>query len=158
MSTVRPTGRLNAGGESVPRRLPSREPRAVSAQNVSVRERDGPGACSRTKVDRRQRLRSCGPDGGLMRQRSLLRRLVRGPRPLGRTPPGAQRKDRFSWRPRSSSHCPVVGDGFRSLYAAGVPDTTRRFAVQALQDDHPQWGWCLGDEERLVRRGVINIE
>ena len=44
------------------------------------------------------------------------------------------------------------------MYDASVPNTRRRFDMQALQEGHPQWGWCLWDEKRLVKRGMIDIE
>ena len=42
------------------------------------------------------------------------------------------------------------------MYAASVPNTARRSAIRAMQGSQEQWGWCVWDEERLVRRGLID--
>ena len=52
---------------------------------------------------------------------------------------------------------PAVWGRRREMYDASVPNTRRRFAIRAMQGGCAQWGWCLWDEERLVRRWIIDI-
>lgn len=112
-------------------------------------------------VNRIQYLRSCGAENQFNRHPLLLHRLIR---------------DIDAWDPRNptdhlllasfaqgSAHghghgtqYPAVWTRRREMYAASVPNTARRFAIRAMQGGQEQWGWCVWDEERLVRRGLID--
>ncbi|CAF9902818.1 MAG: hypothetical protein ALECFALPRED_000034 [Alectoria fallacina] len=109
-------------------------------------------------VNSLQYFRSCGSEDKLMQQPVLLQRLIRDidhwdtQNPKDHVLVADFRQSRFA------NHYPIVWDRIRDLYDASFPNTPRTVAMQVLQNGHPQWGWCLWDEERLVKRGLIDIE
>lgn len=110
------------------------------------------------EVNTAQYLRSCDSEYKLVRAPVLVQRLVRD---IDRWDPAGPKDHLLVASFRQTQYPtphPVVWDRTRELYAASSPNTARRFAIQALQDDQPQWAWCLWDEERLVRRGMIDLE
>lgn len=110
------------------------------------------------EVNTVQYRRSCASEDELIQVPVLLQRLVRD---IDHWNP-ASPEDHFlvaSFRQtRYSRQYPVVWNRLRELYGASFPNTARRLAMHALQEGHPQWGWCLWDEERLVKRGMIDPE
>lgn len=56
-------------------------------------------------------------------------------------------------------HYPIVWDRRREFYNASTPNTRRQVPIRGLQGGQtPQWGWCLWDEARLLRRGLIDFQ
>lgn len=109
------------------------------------------------EANRLQYLRSCGSEDELVQQPVLLQRLIRD---IDHWDTGSAKDHVLVASFRQSQyakHYPVVWNRCRELYGASFPNTARRFAVQALQEGNPQWGWCLWDEERLVKRGMIDF-
>lgn len=110
------------------------------------------------EVNKLQYLWSCEPADNLLSQPVLLQRLIRDIDHWDMKSP----KDHVlvaSFRQTRYTKCyPIVWERPRDLFDASSPNTPRRFAIQALQEGHPQWGWCLWDEERLLKRGLIDIE
>ncbi|CAD6568384.1 MAG: hypothetical protein ASARMPRED_001695 [Alectoria sarmentosa] len=110
------------------------------------------------EVNRIQYFRSCGSEDRLFQQPVLLQRLIRDidhwdtQNPQDHVLVAAFRQSLYA------KHYPIVWARVRDLYDASFPNTRRKVAMQILQNDHPQWGWCLWDEERLVKRGLIDIE
>ena len=110
------------------------------------------------EVNRIQYRRPCEPVDKLCLQPVLLRRLIRDIDHWDtRSPDDHVLVAAFSQNQYTRNY-PIVWDRVRDLYEASVPNTPRRFDMQALQGGHPQWGWCLWDEKRLVKRGMIDIE
>ena len=110
------------------------------------------------KVNRIQYCRSCEPVDKLCLQPVLLQRLIRDIDHWDtRSPNDHVLVTTFRQNQYTRSY-PIVWDRVRDMYDASVPNTRRRFDMQALQEGHPQWGWCLWDEKRLVKRGMIDIE
>lgn len=110
------------------------------------------------EVNSLQYFRLCGSEDRLFQQPVLLQRLIRdidhwdAENPQDHVLVAAFRQSMYA------KHYPIVWDRSRDLYDASFPNTRRKVAMQILQNGHPQWGWCLWDEERLVKRGLIDIE
>ncbi|KAF6240124.1 hypothetical protein HO173_001734 [Letharia columbiana] len=110
------------------------------------------------KVNRLQYLRSCGSNDELIGEPALLQRLIRD---IDHWDTGSPEDHVLVAAFRQSQHArshPIVWHRIRHCYDASIPNTPRRSVIQSLQVGHPQWGWCLWDEKRLVKRGMIDIE
>lgn len=110
------------------------------------------------EVNKVQYLRSCGSDDQLVRQPVLLQRLIRDIDHWDTGSPEDHVLVASFRRSRYATDYPIVWNRRRDLYGASSPNTPRRSDMQAFQEGHSQWGWCLWDEERLVKRGMIDIE
>lgn len=107
------------------------------------------------KVNRLQYLRSCGSEDDLTQQPVLLQRLIR---------------DIDSWDPKSPKDHVLVAAFRQTQYAkdrlidccgvcdAGSRNTTHGSLIDMDHKGHPQWGWCMWDEQRLVKRGMIDFK
>ncbi len=110
------------------------------------------------EVNRLQRLRSCDSNAKLIQAPLLLQRLIRD---VDHWDPESPRDHVLvaSFRQRSpASDYPIVWDRHRENYKASSANTKSRYFIQVLQEGQPQWGWCLWDEERLIKRGMIDLE
>lgn len=102
--------------------------------------------------------RSSGSEDTLIPQPVLLQRLIRD---IDDWDTGSAEDHVLvaSFSQTSYAHqYPIVWDRVRECYAASTPNTTYRLAMRAWQAGHPQWGWCLWDEQRLIDRGMIDVE